>query len=434
MTYDEAVELLNSSIGRNSEEYMKPNAKQDWFLERTRHFFEKLGHPEQGFRYMHIAGSSGKGSSAMMAGEVLHRAGEHVGVYTSPYVTTAIENIWIEGKLVDPQLFADCVEEVMQTYQQIVDEEPEWKPSYSEIFFAVGMLCFARCGVEVIVLETSCGGRFDMTNIIPTPEVTLLTPLTRDHTDILGDTIPEIAWHKAGIIKPGSRVFSTVTDSAAQKVFNKEAQEQDVKITFVTPEREFEIAMPGRHQQVNAAGVHAALMAMEINEKTIEAGIAEARMPARLEDMPQGNAEPRVIIDGAHSPGKMQALLETLTQEDDIKMPQVHLIFAAKETKSVDDILLPLSPILTTATMTRFQLQGFGSVDPGDAADTLRRINPDVPCEVIPDAQEAVENVLERANPADIVLITGSLYLAGILRERWYPSDNIVKQRTAFPI
>lgn len=434
MNYAQAVDALNSIIGLEKKDYMEGTHDGAWFLERTRRFFEALGHPEQKFRYVHIAGSSGKGSTAAMAGEVLHRAGEHVGVYTSPYVTTAIENITIEGKLVDPQVFADAVEVVLVTFEKISNTTPEWRPSYSEVFFAVAIECFTQSDIEIVVLEAGCGGRFDKTNIIPTPEIIILTPLTLDHTELLGNTIKEIAGHKAGIIKPGARVFSTVTQAVAQDVFNKEAKLHNVEITYVVPEKEYETTMPGDHQQTNAAGVDAAMRALEIDEKTIEVGIANARMPARVEEMPQGNAQPHVIIDGAHSPGKIEALKQMLIARDELRTPKVHLIFAAKETKSVEDILSPLTSIIKTATMTSFQLQGFGSHDPADCADTLGRLTSEVEIRIEPDPHTAVDKVMEIANPEDIVLITGSLYLAGILRQRWYPEEKIVEQRTAFPI
>lgn len=438
MNYQEALKQLDNTISKESKDYMHAKKEHEWFLERTQRFFDRLQNPEKHFSYIHIAGSSGKGSTAIMTYTACVRAKKNVGVYMNPYVSVPTENIGIRGKLVDQDIFAEATAEIIPVVHQIEAEEPEWRPSYAEIFFAIAMRCFTKEEVSLIVLETGCGGRFDKTNIIPAPLVSILTPLTYDHTDILGDTLESIAWHKAGIIKKGSTVVSTVTEPALQKVFNTEAKKQDVTIKYVSPQKKYTTAMIGQHQQINAAGVDAALSFLGIDQAAIDSGIAEARLPARVEMMPQKKNEPLVLIDGAHSPQKMDALVFAIKNDSHIqkrsKKRKIHLLFAAKETKSVDALLAPLSSIVDTAIMTTFVLPGFQSHDATHCATTLAALSADIPIMVEENPLTAFEKIVSYADSDDLIVVTGSLYIVGIIREKWYGKKEIVDQRTPFPI
>lgn len=395
-----------------------------------------FGHPERDFTYIHVAGTSGKGSTTQMIYEVLVRAGYRVGAYCSPYITTPIENIQINGQLVDPELFMDALDHVLSIASR-APLDSKFRPSYSTIFFAVALECFRRSGCEWVVLETACGGRYDLTNVVPNKVAAVITPIGYDHTDVLGKTLPEIARHKAGIIVPGCAVFSAAQPPEVMRVLRDEARRVGSDgITVVTREDhtvpravQYDTTMHGVHQQINAALAAAVCQSLHIDNASIRAGIRAARLPARVELVQEC---PRVILDGAHSAPKIAALLDAL--ESFRPWKRLHLVFAAKKTKSVDDLILPLLPIANTLTLTEFSLPAFSSHPATTIAEAVHRAAPHLPVHIVSDPRSAADTVLQRADPDDLVLITGSLYYLHSIRERWYPEEQILLQRSLFPI
>lgn len=364
--------------------------------------------------------------------EVLVRAGYRVGAYCSPYVTTPIENIQINGQLVDPEMFMDALDHVLSRAQR-APVGSEWRPSYSTIFFAVALECFRRSGCEWVVLETACGGRYDLTNVIPHKVAAVITPIGVDHTDVLGKTLSDIAWHKAGIMKATCPTFSAPQPPEVMQVLRDEAQRVGSDGVTVVAEdavvARYDTTMPGAHQQINAALAAAVCQSLHIDDARIRSGIRAARLPARVELVQE---YPRVILDGAHSAPKIDALLHTV--ESFRPWKRLHLVFAAKKTKSIHDLILPLLSVATTVTLTEFSLPAFSSHPASDVADVVRRAAPQLPVNIIPDPQDAVAAILQRADPTDLVLITGSLYYLNVIRERWYPEEQILLQRSLFPI
>lgn len=445
--YHQAIQRLNGTINR-CVNYMKSadgSIDQQFFLDRTHGLLNALGNPEKaGFQVVHVAGTSGKGSTSTMIYESLVAAGLDAGMFMSPYVTTAIENIHVRGQLVDPSVFTSAVHEVLDVAEQIEKQQPQMMPSYSEIFFAVALRVFQASGVEWVVLETGCGGRFDYTRAMPNSSVVaaVLTPISIDHTAVLGNTIEQIAWHKAGILRKGSAAFSAEQTDAVRTVIEQEATKQNVIVEYIgAGDYTFQLSMPGAHQQSNAALAAAVCHYLQLSADAIAAGIARTRLPARVEILQECDEianQPLVIVDGAHSPAKIQALVESLESlhvkrsEAGQAWQNVHLIFAAKEAKELDELLRPLLPLTDTATITSWQLPGFGSCNPEETAAVAQQLSPSTKCNVIPTAEAALEQVLERAGSHDLVLITGSLYLAGILRAHWVPEEEILQNRSSF--
>lgn len=430
--YDEAVRLLESVIPAAhapQKSYMHTNRGHAFFLERTRRLLQRLGNPQHGFRVIHVAGTSGKGSTAAMIYEILVGAGRRVGLCTSPFVTTSIENIQIDGSLVDPLLFAQITRAVMDEYKKIQHEDAEYTSSYAELFFAIRLLCFQQQRCEWVVIEAGCGGRFDFSNVFPSKEVAVITNIGRDHVRVLGDTLEQIAWHKAGIIPHASVVFSSVQEPSIREVFNREAREHGVTVQYIQPTRVYRTAMLGEHQQWNAALAAAVGAHVEIDDATIAEGIARTQLPARVELMQE---RPRVIVDGAHSVPKMQALVRALKQRFR-PWNRLHLIFAAKEDRDVHELLPPIASLVDTATITTFQLPGFGSSDPTDTAHVLQTLNPNVTVHINLDVRAAIADAIADASPDDLICLTGSLYLAGFARQYWISEEAILKARSCFP-
>ncbi len=418
--YRARVARLQSVIGSRDADYMLPQSDRSAFLARTQRLCDRLGNPERGFQVVHVAGTSGKGSTATMIYEIVHAAGKHVGIFRSPFVTTSIENIEVDGLLVAPDDFVALVDAVMPVREDA---------SYAEIFFAMAMKHFHDAGCEWVVLETGCGGRFDYTNVVPTPRVCVLTPINLDHTDILGETLEKIAWHKAGMMKEGVPVVSTETKPEVRAVFDREAKEKQTRVHYVQLKRHFETAMPGQHQQWNAAAADAVATLLGISADAIDRGIVTARLPARVEVMQHS---PLVILDGAHSVAKMEALVESLNAFR--PWQKLHLVFAAKETKDVAAVLSPIAQLADEIWVTTFTLPGFGSHDADATARVCKEIAPHATIHRERDAQHAVDRCIAGAENDDCVVITGSLYLAGFVRTRWVPEDALLDRRCAFPL
>lgn len=431
--YHAAVRLLEGVIPSThapQQSYMHTNRGHAFFLERTHRLLRRLDNPHHGFRVIHIAGTSGKGSTSAMIYETLVRAGRRVGLCTSPFVTTSIENIQIDGSLIDPLLFVHATEVVMSEYEKIQREDAVYTPSYAELFFAIRLLCFQKQRCEWVVIETGCGGRFDFSNVFPSKEVAVITNIGRDHVRVLGDTLEQIAWHKAGIISNASAVFSSVQEPSIRAVLNHEASENSVTVQYIHPTRVYRTAMLGEHQQWNAALAAAVGAHLQIDDAAIAEGIAHSRLPARVELMQE---HPRVIVDGAHSVPKMQALVRAL-EEQFRPWNRLHLIVAFKEDRDVHELLPPIASLVNTATITAFQLPGFGSSNPADIEREMQKLNPNTSVHINLDVRAAIADAIAHAVPDDLICVTGSLYLACFARKYWISEEAILRARSCFPV
>ncbi|OGY86884.1 MAG: hypothetical protein A2233_05545 [Candidatus Kerfeldbacteria bacterium RIFOXYA2_FULL_38_24] len=433
--YKKAVRRLEKTIQPLKKSYMDSTVQKNgkFFLERTQRLMAKLKNPEKNFNYIHVAGTAGKGSTATMIYEVLHAARYNVGLHTSPHVSTTLERMQVRGKLINPQSFIWAVNKVLPLVERLKHNDP-WRPSYSEIAFAVALIAFKKEHCQWLVIETSCGGRYDLTNIIPAPLICILTNVSLDHTEVLGKTVTAIAWHKAGIIKKNSVIFSAETKPSVRKIFNKEAKKFHQKIHYAQPAKNFTLIMPGAHQQNNAALAEAAAKHLKIKPAMIKKGLQKARLPARIEILQK---KPLIILDGAHDLAKILALTKTLKQFK--PWGKFYLIFAAKKGKKVTELLAPLAKLVDTAYLTSFQLPGFGSIPSSQVGRVLHKINPAIKIILEPVATKALSACLKncRQKNADknpLILITGSLYLCGKLRQSFILEQGIVEKRNCFPV
>lgn len=417
MTYTQAVDWLRKPRANRN---MADAADDAFFLERMRVLQEAAG-IELAFcgNVLHVAGTAGKGSTAMMLYEGLRAAGLRTGVFLSPHVTTDIEDIQVNGLCIAPEQFAEYV----QTLQGVVEKiEPQFQPSYYELLFAVALMEFARVGCEWIVVEVGWGGRYDMTNIVE-PQVSVITTIDYDHQAVLGQTLSEIASHKAGIIKKGVPVFSHMQHVEVQDVLNEEAAGKQTQVTYVEPTQHLTTGLPGLAQQQNAATVDAVLASLGVNQAAREKGIAALRLPARFEVLQR---QPFVLMDGAHSPVKMQALVEAIQNHYPEK--QWTILLAIKKGKDIAGILKPLQPITSNWVITTFLHPVFPSYEAHEIAKHLPNTT------VVTHPQEALEYVLDSASEQDNILITGSLYLSGQLRQHWINESEMLRTRSPFGV
>lgn len=422
--YKKTVQRLQALIHRPGTDYMNNAQSQAECLARTRAFFAHRGNPQQHFRVVHVAGTAGKGSTASLVAHMLHAQGHTVGLTTSPFLTTTLEDIWINGKLCDPQLFISVANDVLDDVEHMSDAE---RPSYSETLYAIGVECCVKVGVEWLVSEVGCGGRYDYTNIFTQPTTCVLTPIDFDHMNILGHTLPEIASHKAGIIHAGCTVFSAPQQKDVQDVFDHEAALYGLNVQYSEKSEEHTFGMPGAHQSRNAALACAVASSLGVTREAQVTGMRTAFLPARCEIVQR---TPLVIIDGAHSVIKMNALaryIETLQYE------KLFVVYSAKYSKDPFENLSPLLSHIATLWCTEFHLPGFSSHSTQDMKRAIQTAAPDLTIHEEADPLRALDSALAGASENDCILVTGSLYMAGIVRERYYSEYDIVFQQTLRP-
>ena len=318
MTYDEAIKYIHGI----SWSFCKPG------LERIGALCEALGNPEDKLRFIHVAGTNGKGSFCSMLSSVLSAAGYKTGLYTSPYIKVFNERMQIDGKSIEDSELAELTELVRPIADKMAD-----KPTEFELITAIAFLYFAKEGCDVVVLEAGMGGRLDSTNVIKNPLLSVITGIALDHTAYLGDTVEKIAKEKAGIIKQGSPVLFGGEDICAEAVIKSEAEKCRSEF-FLVDRRELSvrsaelsgtvfdyrhrqnlnIKLLGLYQPKNAASVLDAVdilknRGLNISEEALRFGLLSARWPARFEIISKA---PLIIFDGAHNPEGVSVATESI--------------------------------------------------------------------------------------------------------------------------
>lgn len=320
MTYDEALEYIHGI----SWTFCKPG------LERINELCEKLGHPERDLKFIHVAGTNGKGSFCSMTDSVLRAAGYRVGLYTSPFIYRFNERMRVNGEDIPDDVLAEITE-----YVKPVAESMNDKPTEFELITAIAFEYFKREKCDVVVLECGMGGRLDSTNIIRNPYLSVITGISLDHTAFLGDTVEKIAKEKAGIVKDLSPVLFGGVDEDAKRVVSEVAKEQQsdiffpdysmLKITKTTLNgtdfdykdlHNLNISLLGMYQPKNAALVIEAIkilrtVGLNISDEALYSGLKAAKWRARFEII---GSEPTVIFDGAHNPEGIAAAVSSIKQ------------------------------------------------------------------------------------------------------------------------
>ncbi len=400
-------------------------------LERIGELCSVLGNPQNKCKYVHVAGTNGKGSTSSMIAHALSAGGFVTGLYTSPYVIDFRERIQLDGKMIEPRDLACAVEKVKSA-----SEEHGIILTEFEAVTAAAFVYYASKNCDYVVLETGLGGRFDATNIIPAPAVSVITSISLDHMNVLGDTIEQIAFEKCGIIKAGSRVVTyPYQNSEALSVIEKTCREKSVPLILpdagkaeVTDSdfrgstvkyRDFvyRLSLPGIHMVYNSLMALEALTALEtgIDSGVIARAFSETRMPARTEVISQS---PCVILDGGHNEDCAAALKNYIqTYLSGRKLIIVSSLMADKDYETYLRLIAPLGSlfIATQAGVSR-------ALPAGELKKCASRYCPECLC--IDNPVSAVQKALAAAGNDDIVIICGSFYLAGDVRELFVKDDG----------
>lgn len=409
-------------------------------FDRFRRFMAYLGDPQRQLRVVHVTGTSGKGSTCAMIAAILAASGYRVGTHTSPYLQVATEKLQIGDRLLDGSAFRADVEATLDAGKRWRRAAGETERlTYGECWMALTFRRLLAERVDVAVIEVGAGGRYDLSNVV-TPLACAITTVGADHLATLGPTLHDVAWHKAGIIKPGAVAATGVSDPNLLAIIRDEAQAAGSPLLLAaeTALPAVQLGMDGAFQPANARMAVTVARALAtrgwgIPDEAIERGLAAARLPGRWETMPA--SRPRVVVDGAHNPDKA-ALFAATVRADRARFagPKPVMLLGLLGAKDAAGIVAALAPEATAIVVTRPSVVGKQSLEPQMLAAAIRSAPFAGPIEVEPDALTAlaVAETLARAEETSIV-VAGSLYLAGAIRNRWFPADEIVIQRTSWP-
>lgn len=389
MTYAETIEFL-FGIRRFG---------QKLGLETMQDLAARLGHPEHRLRFLHIAGTNGKGSVAAMCAAVLQQAGYRIGLYTSPHLVSFCERFQVNGR---PIAEAEVVRLVGELHPHLEACRPR-PPTFFEVVTGMALRYFAEQRCDWVVWETGMGGRLDATNIV-TPAVSVITSIGLDHRQYLGDTLEQIAAEKAGIIKPDIPVVTSATGPALE-VIRRVAAEKNAPVTVVTG-ADFEPPLAGRHQVLNCGAAVAALRICGVGDAVIGSGLRKTRWPGRFQVV-AGN--PTYVLDGAHNPPAAEALAVTLRERfAGCRLGLVLGVLRDKEVEGVCRAIAPLASVIACAPV-----QSERTSVPGDLAECCRRINPSARVLACDSLREALARV-----EGEVVVVSGSLFLVGEAMQR----------------
>lgn len=422
-TIEEAVQWVESLLAFG----IKPG------LERMEWMLEKLGNPQKNSQFIHVGGTNGKGSTVSFLRHTLVEANYNVGTFTSPYIEKFNERIMMNG---EPIPDADVVS-IANDIKPLVDELAATRlgsPTEFEVITVMAFVYFSMVKPDIVVMEVGLGGRLDSTNVL-TPMMSLLTNVGFDHVHILGETKQEIAKEKAGIIKKEVPVITTAEDEEVVTVFQQQAVEMEAD--FYQLEEDFTydsgvidgkeqinfrsslwsvdhitLSLKGKHQVKNVALAMMALALLktkygfELTDEQIRMGIEKTSWPGRFEQI---EAEPTVILDGAHNPEGIEVLKDTLQRFYGGK--RICLLFAATVEKDVNQLLHPLYEIVDSIIFTTFDFSRAQSAEQLYTNSTFDNK------QFEPNWKLAIQQMRESITSDDILLITGSLYFIGEVRK-----------------
>lgn len=425
--FSQALDFLYSYIPKTKEQ----TYSGDWGLARTKFLLDLLGSPQNKLKVIHLAGTSGKGSTATLLSLILKSLGHKVGLTLSPHLIDIRERVQINNALIRGQKFTSYLNKIIPAIQQ-VEKSKFGKPTYFELVTILAFYIFYKEKVDFAVVETGLGGLYDATNCIDNPsKIAVLTKIGLDHTNILGKTLTEIAQQKAGIIKPNNKVFSIEQEKEAERVLDKVAP-----ITYLTKENfhtvqlsakstsfnfhyqtlnlaNLELNLLGEHQVQNASLALAVSYSLskeyhfKFNKQKIRDVLKLASFPGRFQIIEVRGK--KVILDGAHNPQKMLSFLQSLAKI--FPHQKFNFLVAFKSEKDYLKILRQVKPLANKIFITNFFTDKFDliqfSEDSYKVSKTLNKLG-FMSWKVIQPNSQALKEALQQKE--DLV-ITGSLYL-----------------------
>lgn len=401
MTYAEAIEFLynlrlfGTKLG----------------LANTFRLAELSGNPHEQLRFIHVAGTNGKGSTCAMLESVYRAAGLRVGLFTSPHLVSFAERMQVNRRVIAE----DDVVRLLQEMQPLLRQFPEdGHPTFFELITVMAMRYFAAQQCDLVILETGMGGRLDATNIV-TPLASVITNVQYDHQKWLGQTLTAIASEKAGIIKPGVPIITAADEPEVLRVIEQKARQENAPLTRVTaadaqrsPPGGIDLPLHGAHQRLNAATAIATVRALAdkiaVSDDALQRGLSTVYWPGRLQQVRTSEGR-TIVLDGAHNPAGAEALRLAFQTEFPTARPT--LIFGVFQDKDSASMVHSLTAI--AARIVLVPVHSARSEDPARLVPACREMNPNAPIAVCGSLAEA----LEQTARDPLVVVAGSLYLVG---------------------
>ncbi len=429
MNYSQAEEYLNSFI--NYEQILGiPYAQRGYGLGHVEELLSRMTDPQLAAETIHIAGTKGKGSVSAMIAQVLTTSGYRTGLYTSPHLHILRERIKVDGTLISEAEFAAAMAEIKPFIELMRQDTSFRQPTYFEVLTVLAFAYFKNKGVDFQVLEVGLGGRLDATNVVARPVVCIITSISLDHTQILGNSLGEIAREKAGIIKPGCWVVLSPQPEEAASVISEICQEKEAKVVQVgkditwhkiggdlyhqslvvegrTSKYRVSIPLLGDFQLENTAAAVAALEILAsagfaISAVNIAQGLDQVNWPGRFQILQQ---HPTVLVDGAHNVASMKRLVSNIKAYFSHK--RIFLIFGASSDKDIPGIINELIPLSPQVIVTRTAHSRAAPLATLAAEFTKRGIEP----EIREPVAEAISRALSLADKMELICVTGSLFV-----------------------
>lgn len=424
MTYQEAEAYINDT----------PRFTTKNTLENTKAVLEKMGHPERRMKLIHVAGSNGKGSVCAYLSSILTTAGKQTGLFTSPHLVDINERFQINQENVSNELFLEAFEAVMDMVHTLLKEQPDTfaHPTFFELLFLMGIYIFDKANMEYVVLETGLGGRFDATNVIEHPLISVITSISLEHTEYLGDTCAKIAGEKAGIIKEGCPVVYDGTREDVSEVIEAYATQMHSRAYAIRPEMykilmnthktidfsmdtgyyepmDVSIDSVAEYQIMNAmeAVTAAEVMDIGLTEEEIHRGMERMHWQGRMETVLPG-----VILDGAHNDSGVEEFVKTARKfQKDTKLT---LLFSCVKEKDYDGMIRTICESLDFESVVVTQIDSYRQVPSEELAQIFRKYTTR-PVEEISFIDDAFDEAMKRKGDG-VLFCVGSLYLVGSLK------------------
>lgn len=396
-------------------------------LDRIERLLSSFGNPEKGFRSIIIGGTSGKGSTCVMLGSILKEAGYKVGVFTKPHLWDFTERITINGKRISERDFVRLAEKI-KPFADNVGKETE-SPTFFEFITALAFEYFREEKIDFAVLEVGLGGRLDATNVV-NPEISIITNVSLEHTDILGKTIEKITKEKAGIIKENGILVTGSENPKVIGILKKICRERKAKFlramklekaksfpngnTFEFKGSIISVPLAGKFQLRNIGCVLTAIKSLKekIPARAIKKGLEKVKWPGRFEIV---NKRPLVLLDGAKDSESLRSLQESL---DMLDYEKLYTVLGISKDKLIPDMIKEISKKTDFFILTKHKVMGRGA----DLEILRKEVEKhEKPLLIVNDVRNAVRKAKELADKNDLVLVTGSLFTVAEARELWFP-------------
>lgn len=410
-TLDRIYDLPRFLLGR-SEVFVPTPEQRLERIDMTREFLDRAVPGWRDVRVVHVAGTSGKGSTAWMLAAMLSRR-YRTGLVTSPHLFDLRERVRVDLEPISREDLVRVFEQDVEgPCKRLVEEDPRFALRFPEVILAVAFAHFLEVGAMWAVVEVALGGRFDQSNVVE-PVAAAITNVSFDHMHQLGDALEDIAVHKAGVIKPGVPVYTTETQETVLDVIRLEAEGRGAPLHLVRPEgggrgalrvkgMRWPLAMRGEHQRWNAAlALEIALDVGNVPPETCREALASAQMPARFQEV-----RPGLFADVAHNPAKTSALATTITEE--LPGRRVVLVLGLTDKKDASAVLEPLAEVASEVVFTRSRYRG---ADPRGLEEAWQGLATKTPGSIVEGPREAMLHAVGSAGEGGAVVVTGSTFV-----------------------